>query len=180
MRRPPLTPLTALILWVCAGCASVGIRPAARLISDQTASFQADLSTFGDNLKLLRAAEQKRIVGIEARREIIVVTTNQERVAWQIANAKNETEVFAALQQQGSAELDRLVTPRDKVPLPATPPLPVEAMGAVAQTMDGLATGGGVAADVKFLQKFATEVQSQLKKLQAAEKAKPPSGGMAK
>lgn len=159
------------------GCAADRISDPAKTIGDEIATYQGSLSLFQDSLKINQDNEYARIVGTNARRDVVTDVNASMQVEWVIANAKSAPEIFAPLQKQGNDEVSRLLAPATSSVLPASVTFPIDKLGSVAKTMDDLSKGQSTQDNIKFLVNYGKTANEQIKALndQAKKSAQTPA-----
>lgn len=152
------------------GCAADRISDPAKTIGDELAAYQGSLSAFQDNLKIDQNDEYARIVGINARRDVVADVSTSMQVEWTIANAKSATDIFSPLQKQGNDEVAQLLAPATSSVPPSSVTFPIDKLGSVAKTMDDLSKGQSTQDNIKFLVDYGKTVNKQIKGLNAQAK----------
>jgi len=152
------------------GCAADRISDPAKTIGDELATYQGSLSSFQDSLKIDQDDEYARIVGTNARRDVVTDVNTSMQVEWTIANAKSATDIFSPLQKQGNNEVSRLLAPVISSVPPASVTFPIDKLGSVAKTMDDLSKGQSTQDNIKFLVNYGKTVNKQIKVLNAQVK----------
>jgi hypothetical protein len=158
------------IINLLGGCAADRISGSAKTIGDEIATYQGSLSSFQDSLKIDQDDGHARIVGTNARRDVVTDVSTSMQVEWMIANAKNATDIFSPLQKQGNDEVSQLLAPATSSVSPASVTFPIDKLGSVAKTMDDLSKGKSTQDNIKFLVNYGKTVNKQIKALDAQAK----------
>jgi len=162
------------LVFIFPGCAADRISSSAKTIGNDVATYQASLSLFQDELKRIQDDENARIVGRNSRRDIVADVNGSMQVEWMISNAKNATDIFSPLQNQGQDEVSRLLAPVASV-IPSTSiTFPIDKLGSVAKTMDNLSKGQSNQANMEFLVNYGIIVNKQIKALEDQAKKNSP------
>ena len=159
-----------MALLLC-GCAAQRITGPAKTIGSEVATFQGALSAFQDSVKSMQDDTRATVSGSAMRAGTAAAVSRQLQVEWSIGRATTESEIFTALQAQGKAESTRLLAPATEVALPASVAFPIDALSAVAKTLEQLSKGPTAQANLEFLSAYGKTVMKQLKDLEDKAKA---------
>lgn len=154
-------------------CATGEIRGPAKTIGADVSSLSANLSRLQDDLGAYQAAVQSRSAGHLERADAAEAAARQRQTEWKLLDAPSTGDALAALLTQAHAETDRLAVA--KAPAAAAPKvsLPVQPLAKVARGVDGLAQPKRREDELKFLIRYAGDVNEQLATLDDKAGAKP-------
>jgi hypothetical protein len=183
MRSPIFAAISALGVML-GGCAADQAAGPAKTLSATVSAFQADLSTYQTGVTTYQSTERSFTSGNNASRDEALAATQRLQIEWQLRKAGNPGEIFQVLQTQGSSAVAALVAPPAAAPGVTSTTLPLDKLGSVAKTMDGIAKPLGTTADAEFLVQYGIAVSNQLNALDKAgapgTAAKPAAPGAAK